>query len=342
MKVLRVFTLLAVMAGVVLVVAGPVEAAPRRSTVVTLRTNPVIEGVTFELGAQTFRTDRRGTATLVTSQPQRIVERIQVLPEVAGDPDQQVRFARWYTDELEPGRIRATVVLDVFVPTVFTFSSPQGPVENDSVTSMTLQSSVGERTTIEGAGLSETHWLFARRVVSRQGGLVVKPIQYSVLDVVVDGAEVVNRSELRFLPAEDQAIEVPLLFYPASVRVRDAVFGTPAGDSIELIHPDGEVVRYPLGEGGRVDIASLPRGRYDVSVQGQGLELIVPMEITRPQEIDIRFLSYFDIALAGAVLIAFVVGLPLLGRRRARRRAERTFQARRSGLTSVPSEKVMR
>lgn len=342
MRVLRVFTLLVVMAGVIVGMAAPVGAAPRRSTVITLRTNPVIEGVTFELGAQTFRTDRRGIATLVTSEPQRVVERIRVSREVAGDPEQQVRFARWHTDELEPGRIRATVALDVFVPTVFTFTSPQGLVENDTVTSMTLQSSVGERMTIEGAGLSETHWLFARRVVSRQGGPVVKPILYSVLGVVVDGTEVVNRSELRFLPADDRRIEVPLLFYPASVRVRDAAFGTPAGDSIELTSPDGEVVRYPLGEGGRVEIESLPRGRYDVSVQGSGLELSVPMEITRPQELDIRFLSYLDIALAGLVLAAFVVGLPLLGRRRARRHTERSVQARRAALTAVPSEKVMR
>lgn len=278
----------------------------------TVRLVPPIAGVRVLYGGTTFRTDGRGRVQLPAPSADH-VQGVARVPRQLVSAGLRVEQSRWY-----PG---LELALDVYRRVSFTFTDRNGaPIDVATISTLTLRNTVGGVYRYRDGALGADHWLHAERVTTVQAGALVRPIEYSVQVVTVDGANVVNRSQQRFDPNEVQDLSIWLLFFPAKFRVRDALFGFPIGSSLRLTYPDGRELVVPL-ERGRASIASLPRGEYSVSVDGPGLALSVPLALSRPQDAEIMFLSYFDLAAAALAIVGFLVGLPLTARTVRRRRA---------------------
>ena len=227
----------------------------------------------------------------------------------------RVEQDRWFPD--------LHIGLDVYRRVAFDFTDRTGlHIDTERVSTITLKSTVGGVYRYRDEDLGVPHWLHAQRVTTVQAGPIVRPIEYSVQRVTVEGSNVVNRSQQRFDPTKVQDVTIWLLFFPAEFQVRDALFGFPLGSSIRLTYPDGRELEVPLVDG-HASVASLPRGEYEVSVAGPGVTLSVPLALSRPQDAEIMFLSYYDLAAIAVVVVAFLVGLPLVARWVRRRRARR-------------------
>ena len=263
-------------------------------------------------GGTTFRTDDRGQVQLPAPSADHVL-RVARVPRQLVRTGLRVKQSRWY-----PG---LQLALDVYRLVSVRFTDRNGAsIDASTVSSLTLKSTVGGVHRYRDAALGVGHWLHAQRVTTVQAGALVRPIEYSVQVVMVEGTNVVNRSQQRFDPNEVQDLSIWLLFFPAEFRVRDALFGFPIGSSLRLTNPDGRELVVPL-ENGRASVESLPRGEYSVSVDGPGLALAVPLALSRPQDAEIMFLSYYDLAFAAILSVAFLVGLPLAARTIRRRRA---------------------
>jgi hypothetical protein len=278
----------------------------------TVRLIPPIAGVRVLYGGTTFRTDERGRVQLPAPSADD-VQRVATVPRQLVRTGLRVEQSRWY-----PG---LELALDVYRLVSFKFTDRNGAsIDASMISTLTLKSTVGGVYRYRDAALGADHWLHAERVTTVQAGALVRPIEYSVQVVTVEGTNVVNRSQQRFDPNEVQDLSIWLLFFPAEFRVRDALFGFPIGSSLRLTYPDGRELVVPLGHG-RASVESLPRGEYSVSVDGPGLALSVPLALSRPQDAEIMFLSYFDLAAAAMLIVGFLVGLPLAARTIRRRRA---------------------
>ena len=289
-------------------------------TLQTVQLIPPIAGVRVLFGGTAFRTDGRGRVQLPAPSADD-VQRVARVPRQLVRTGLRVEQSRWY-----PG---LELALDVYRLVSFAFTDRNGAsIDASTISTLTLKSTVGGVYRYRDAALRADHWLHAERVTTVQAGALVRPIEYSVQVVTVEGTNVVNRSQQRFDPNEVQDLSIWLLFFPAEFRVRDAMFGFPIGSSLRLTYPDGRELVVPL-EHGRASVESLPRGEYSVSVDGPGLALAVPLALSRPQDAEIMFLSYFDLAAATMLIIGFLVGLPL---------AARTIRRRRSRLAVAEGE----
>jgi hypothetical protein len=173
-----------------------------------------------------------------------------------------------------------------------------------------LKSRTGVRTAVPHG---RPTWLQGSRVVPFKAELVSKEIDYQVERTLVDGANVVNRAQQRFAPAKTQKLAVKLLFYGLKIRSRDALLGFPIGSAVELRYPSGRTARHSL-DGGRAQIAALPRGNYQVKVAASGISFERPVAVSRNQEVELKVISWLDLLLAVLALGGVTVGL-LVARR---------------------------
>jgi hypothetical protein len=148
------------------------------------------------------------------------------------------------------------------------------------------------------------------------------PVYYSVERVVVAGTSVVHRGQQRFFPRDGRTIDLRLLLFSARFTVRDALLGFPVGSAVRVRYPDGLEQRERLGRGGQLTLRSLPRGDYEVSADGLGLSSWRPVALSRDQQVDLRLISWLDVALVllgvcsiGMALLFVRRRWPLLGRR---------------------------
>lgn len=307
---MRVRRLLVPVLTTLLVSAGPLEALALEASatsVTEIRLLPRLAGVRVLIDGRTYVSDDRGRVALPAEPSERVLRGIRV-PTQEVEEGMRVRQGRWFPD--------LQLALDVDREVRFSFTDRNGArISPEGLTIVEIKSSVGGIFGYSESDLTRPHWLHAQRVVSLQAGLRVTPIEYSIQRVVVRGGNVVNESQQRFDPNQVQDVRIWLLYFPARFTVRDAVFGFPLGWSLTLDFADGRRMTLAL-ENGRASVPALPRGQYDVSVDGPGITLSVPLALSRPQDAEIMFLSYFDLLAAGLVLVSFLVGLPLLGRLR--------------------------
>ena len=91
-------------------------------------------------------------------------------------------------------------------------------VPADRVTAMRLRSNTGEIHDLSGAELARPLWVSESRTQQGPQGLVSKQLYYVVDSAMVDGTSVVNRAGQRFVPWEQQAWVVQLLFFRSRSR----------------------------------------------------------------------------------------------------------------------------
>jgi hypothetical protein len=302
----------------------PCEVAQRRVPVdITLRTTPPVAGFRFVIDGTPVETLADGSLHFRTLQACGFQNRITVDEPVQPlDERSRLRFRRFYVRDA--GAPVVTVTTDTEYRVSFDFSDlgSEDPVGRDTLDRVEVRSSTGVRTELP-PGETEL-WLVGQRVVSSAVGPEVRPVYHTIDVVEVGGNSVVNRSQVKFFPSEARAVEVPLLFFEANIRARDAFFNFALGSSVDVEFPNGEVRTYPL-EDGRLTLPQLARGDYLMLVDAPGLDIARPVTMSRDQEVDLKVISYYDLGAVAATGLTFCVGLLLIGRRR--RRASGTVTA---------------
>jgi hypothetical protein len=257
--------------------------------------------VTDETGVANIEVNTSGIVTL------------EVLPIEEGNlsPSIRMAFARWndnvFTQKRQvyfPRTRRLEVGFTVSYQVNQEFYDTEGqPVDPSRVDSMTLRG-VGNTFTFDGAG---PIWLPANRLTRRIGErLESEEILYYFREIIVDGANVVNKSEQRFHIRPNDVWPVQVLLYSARFSARDAMFRFPIGRGIELTYPDGHTEQFLFDPGkAELVIPSLARGSYTARIIGAGGSAPpTPVHLSRDQSIELLMLSYLDFAL--------IIGVPLL------------------------------
>ncbi|MGI9658818.1 MAG: hypothetical protein ACR2OD_07910 [Gaiellaceae bacterium] len=289
-----------------------------------VQTIPPLKGVPVKLDDTRKKTGRRGAAILNHDGSDKLKRRLQV--KTKDGKQLRARFARWYGDPNRQNVKKLTAALDVDYRVSFSFVDRNGAsIDSDDITSMVVRSSIGEIFEFKGEALSKRHWLHGTRVVSRRSGPFAKEILYSVERVIVNGSNVVNRAQQRFTPEDTGNFAVELLYFTATFRATDALFGHTTGSGIRLERPDGVVEEHSFDENGQLVLPRLPRGEYVVQVIGPGPAFERPVTLTRDQEVALDVLSWLDLGVTAIVLGLAVLGLLIIGRphllRLGRRRA---------------------
>ncbi len=303
-----------VTAGLAAVVAAPAHAAD--GDVLVVQTVPPTEGARVSAEGNFAIADAKGVARLAVANWDRIDARFNV-PETRVSEDRKVLIDR-IVGAPSAGRSGNPVVVGLRTQRLVSWSFVDRggqEVDPERITMLELRSNAGEIVQFEGEDLFRPHWLAAGRTQQTPKGLVNKEQYWNVTRVVVDGAEVVNSSQQVFFPEQSQDWQISLLFYRVAVVGRDLLFGGLAGKGVELVMPDGELVREEFDREGVVVFPSLPRGSYDVRVYGAGASFARPMSISRDQEVDIEVITGLDISLVVATLLMIAISLLVIGRR---------------------------
>jgi hypothetical protein len=306
--------LLALLGCTLLPAAGQARKAPY-----PIQTIPAIPGLKVHFQGQTLTTDSKGKVVLqpVGLKTNEVKPRVHFAGRHFG-ADRIARFDRWF------GRNVAT--FNNFYRIRLSFRDLLGnTVDPNVVNSITVKSRTGVRTTLTK---NKSVWLQGSRVVPFTGELVSKDIDYQVERAFVDGTNVVNRAQQRFRPRKTRDLSVRLLFYKLKIVTKDALFGIPIGKSVELRYPSGRTVTQELKDG-EVTIPSLPRGTYDLKVKASGVSFTRPVSVSRNQEVELKVISWLDMFLAFAAVVALAVGLALVRRPHLTKKIKRKLRLER-------------
>ena len=323
--------LLAVLTAALVWTGLPVVAAGAQPRVVsgpfTVTVLPAFPNLPVTIDHQTALTDRHGVARFAS-----VVDVNAVYGRVKVSPKEYQRAGR--VMKVSQARIfdrGAVIALDVYYKVRFAFSNPTGgPLDRSGISTLTLKSTTGAIATLPA---DKPAWLHGTRVVPLAGRLEVKKIGWSVQAVPYRGSNVVNASQQRFTPADTSLVDVALLFHSARLHVYDAFFGFGQGTSIELTYPDGSTRQFRLDGKGTVELPSLPRGNYTVTVLGAGPRSARTVAISRDQSLALKYYSWLDIGLALFVALCLSVGLVAIGyvlRRRRRGNGDRSDKPKRT------------
>ena len=302
--------------------AVPQSAAAGSPATLILQTVPALKGVAVSLDGSTYRTGASGSVTIPATSG---LHRIRILHPAMRMGSTSVRFARWL-DGIALTSRRIVVAQGVHVqqagfvvsrPIAFRFTDGHGrPVPLPLVDQVTMTNGVGQRFAFPAARPPR---LFAMdRVIRGTSGLLAVPIRYSVRTVTIDGSDVVfGGSQYFYVSQRLWAIKVML--FPLQVKVRDALFKFPIAYALRLTLPNGSHRIVRLGDGHNVLVPGLPRGIYSLVAQGPGIGLSAPVTLSGPQTDTLLMLSWIDLLVIAAFAVLFLVGLPLVGGRIARK-----------------------
>ena len=313
----------AAVAGMLLVLAAflpAIAGAQTKLFQVKVGTVPTLPGVRLQIGTQVAVTGADGTAQFAVSDRRTVGQHLEVLDaQVDVSPGVRARFDRILGSGSNGDSVR--VAFDIDQSVSLQFVGAQGArVQPAEVATVTIKSSVGDR--LEFGDVEAPRWLQRSRVVSSARGPEIRPVQWSIEEVIVQGASVIHRSGYRFVPDDQPMDPVELLIFSADFEVNDVLLGHPAGSSLSLLFLDGTKRTYDLNEKGAVTIEKLPRGEYHVVVNGSGPAFSRPVSITRNQEVPLEFYTWFNVAVfgfGGFLCAACPLSLGVYLRRRARR-----------------------
>jgi hypothetical protein len=269
----------------------------------TIQTVPAAPGMHFALDGHRFEADRAGRATPPAAFRRAGASLRAIETEIA--PGVRARFDRWYS-----GRRIAALTLHHRVGISFV-DLDANAVAPSAVTSVTLQGSDGSRHVVAGA---RRLWLQGNRVVPESQGRTSTRLYYSADEVLVAGSNVVHRGQQRFFPAATPKFQLRLLLFAARVTVRDALLGFPIGSAVRLTYPNGGEQREALGPSADLTLESLPRGDYRMSVEALGISSSRPVALSRNQEVNVRVISWLDVAVVLLILGSLALALLFIRR----------------------------
>jgi phospholipase C len=264
----------------------------------TIQTVPAAPGMRFTLGGHRFEADRAGRATPPAAFRRAGASLRALDTELA--PGVRARFDRWYS-----GRRIASLNLYHRVRVSFVDLDAKA-IAPSAVTSVTLRGSDGSRHVLAG---TRRVWLKGNRVVPESQGRTSTRLYYSAEQVLVAGSNVVHRGQQRFFPATSAKMQLRLLLFAVRVTVRDALLGFPIGSAVRLQYPNGSEQREALGPSADLTVEALPRGDYRVGVEALGISSSRPVALSRNQEVNVRVISWLDIAVVLLMLGSLALAL---------------------------------
>jgi hypothetical protein len=297
---------------------------------VRVQTVPAIPGVTFNVGGEYFISGPDGVANVNIGEPGKY--QLTVLANQYNSPDQRITFARWLDEVYTPSetiQVPSTkpivVGLNTYQQVGETFVDLSGfPVNAQRVKQFTIWSAQGDLFTLTN---SDPVWIPATRVARFKNGLVVTNLQYSVINMLVDGSNVVNKSQQRYFAHPNDTWKIALILYTLNIRANDGLFGSSVGKSVSLVYPDGHAQNYPLNLTGSASIHGLARGNYTVQVlSDKGLKQVIPVALSRTQTVDINVPTNLDLAVViglGLLVALSLIVFPRLPLLRSRRKGNR-------------------
>lgn len=274
-----------------------------------IRTSPPVVGFALGIDDQVVATDANGEATFMLATRENIRERVKAVDsELLIDAGTRFRFNKF--QRFTQGSATATFNVDYLVD--FTFRDLAGnSVEPGDIDALVIKASTGQ---VNEYPAGEPIWLQGMRVLANN---VPREIYWTVQDVVMDGASVVNRAQQRLTPAAERSLDVELLIYDLAVRVRSRLLGADQRGSVVLTYPNGAETRHDLRDG-EVVIAGVPRGEYEIVAEGNGLSVTRPVLVSRNQPVELWILTWLELLVAAALVVAFFAVPVWLGRRRRR------------------------
>jgi hypothetical protein len=314
---------LALTTGSVVLASGAWAPAQAQQPGLVIHVVPKIAGARFSFDGQIFESDANGVAAISAPAGTHVLEALPI-EDVGRTVVLRAKFSRWGDEFFQPRREielpRVTpleVGYDVFHPVTLGFvDRDDKAVDTSRVDSVTIRNSMGAVEEYEDVG---PHWLQAVRILRRSIGLEAKELLYSVESVIVDGSNVVNRAEQRFVIEGQMTKNIRLLLYSVQFSTHDALFGSPVGSHIIIEYPDGTKRRVRLPEDGRVKVESLARGDYMAWVETSGFSPPMPISVSRDfQETRLKVITYLDLGAFFLVLAGTAVALAFIGRPRLR------------------------
>jgi hypothetical protein len=283
-----------------------------------IQTKPIVPNARFIVHGITFTANRGGVVRI----PSAVLGRFNgpnggpvgvQLPDMKLPRGGRAKFDRWYGSQ--GGRRLPTAAFKTWYPFAWSFIDRDGkPVDARTVNRIVIKSSVGEVKTFNGLEVRRAQMLLAQRVVSRQGGPVVTPIQYRVKSVHISGTNVVTSLQQDFFPAQSTHKALQLIFYQARFTARDALFRTPIGSGIILTFPDGKQQMRAFQDNAEIVLPALPRGKYTVRVDAPGWSFTRPVTLSRNQDVTLQVISYLDLAVVLVLLLSIAVTLMVVRR----------------------------
>jgi hypothetical protein len=283
-----------------------------------VQTVPDVPDVTFQIDGRQFVSDENGMASIQlyhTGDYQ-----LLILLDLYHNPSQRVEFGRWADENYQPehdihipGDYAVQVGLNIFHQVSMDFIDLDGlPVDASRISTISIRSVQGDVFTLKPG---DQPWLPSSRTARRQTGLEVTNLLYSVNSVIINGSNVVNSAQQRFYVKPDDTWNISLLLYSMHITTKDGLFASPVGQSVNVTLPDGKVENYPLNAAGSLDIYSLPRGIYHISLPGvNGLGTSTPVALSRNQVVNLRVVTTLDMGVVGFLSIGLALGLIFYGR----------------------------
>jgi hypothetical protein len=299
-------------------------------------TIPALAGVEVTLDGVTRTTNVLGKTSFSVRRingevDPRVARRVIVETDELEIDDRTIaRFAR----PVERSR-SLTLMYSTYHHTAFSFDDANDrPIANSRIDSTIIKSSTGEALEID---VNDDVWLLGTRVAG-SARPEVKPVFWTINDVIIDGTSVAHRGQTKFYPETDALVSSGLLLFDVRFRTVDAFFGFPAGDRLTIATPSEEIIDLELVDG-IASIDQLPRGEYEVVIEGSGLRIGRPVTLTRNQDLRLLYYSRLDIALviiglAGFLVLPFVIGLR---RHRSREAPVDTSGSEPTGVEDQPS-----
>jgi len=287
---------------------------------VVIQTVPRLAGIRFIFNDQTYITDENGLILLIIRESKKY--RLEVLPVEEGMSGSNVKidFERWNDNVFVPYRevylprshpLEVGFILNYQVKQIF-FDSDGKLVDPSRISHISMRA-VGRIYNFED---TESHWLPSNRLARRIGEhLESHDILYYIRNVTIDGVNVINKSEQRFEVHPDDVWPIHVLLYSASFTARDVIFQDPIGKGIKLEYPDGRHEEFFFDDKNTIDISSLARGPYRATVIGAGGSAPpTPIHLSRDLDVELRVISYLDMAIIFGIPAIIALGLLFYGR----------------------------
>lgn len=279
-----------------------------------ISTVPRTPGVLVNIDGHEMASDEEGC--LVVPLP-RGVYSLSVPDVYQSDDSTRIVFGRWNdtwdiernvrigsgATEMQLGvKIQHPVQIDFF-------DASLDPLDLSRIESATLVNSFGETFPLSEKSFEADEaisfddvWLSANRLRRVSSGLLSDNNIYVFRDVFVDGENVVQSSEIDYIPAITRRCpelsaampqrcaswRVRLLLFPFEVALRSFIFQQPVEANVEvyvLNAGEGElpVLTSETDETGTVVWSQVPRGDYEIRVSGGGISTTTPTIVTGPK-----------------------------------------------------------
>jgi hypothetical protein len=297
-------------------------AIPAGAQAALIQTKPIVKNAVATVEGAQFRADDRGIITIpdaLLRLSKGVPTNVRMLDKTPMRRNGYAQFDRWFGTR--GGRRPFTAAFNVYYPFVLFYLGPDGRrVPKEVVARVAVKSDIGQSIVMvriddnnDAVNASNTYW--AQTVVSRQGGPVVKNIEYRVRQVLVAGSNVITQSKEKFIPALARSRFLKLIYFPVKVKAYDAIFHFPIGDGIVITYPNGKDEMRAFTSNGQIELGALPRGRYKIRVAAPGYSFTRPLALTRPQDVQLQVISYLDLAAVLFLVSGLAITLVVYPRR---------------------------